>query len=458
MTPGDGLGRPAEDGARAVALEGRTLTATRWTRSERAFTVAMAAIGLHLVDSRVGAARSFTWFLLDGLLTGAGVLLAVALFRHSGRARRGLLALLAGSAATIAGLGTTAARIWKMGPAGIDVTGLVSLLVGLTLLALGAATVIRAARGWRRLLALPVAALSLLYVFAPLTLAVYLTNVPRAMLGGRSPADEGLPYRDVTVTARDGTRLAGWYVPSRNGAAVVVLHGSGSSRLNILDHVGVLGRAGYGVMALDARGHGASDGEPMDVGWLAHVDIEAGVSFLARQRDVDPGRIGVVGISLGGTGALTAAAEDPRIAAVVAEGVAVTSTADAVTLPVDRWWIVPFYWMASTGADLLSPADPPPAMEDAAARMAPRPLLLISGRSADETFLNRRLREVSGPATELLALPDTKHSLGIWSHPERWTARVLGFLDRALGVEPYAASSAERAARAMPSASSPYFA
>lgn len=72
------------------------------------------------------------------------------------------------------------------------------------------------------------------------------------------------------------------------------------------------------------------------------------------------------------------------------------------------------------------------AMEDAVARIGPRPILLISGRSADERFMNHRFVEVGGPASELLALPDTKHSLGIWSHPGRWTDRVLGFLARAV--------------------------
>jgi hypothetical protein len=80
----------------------------------------------------------------------------------------------------------------------------------------------------------------------------------------------------------------------------------------------------------------------------------------------------------------------------------------------------------------MTPADPPMAMEDAVTRITPRPLLLISGRSADESFLNRRFVELGAPTTEQLALMDTKHSLGIWSHRDLWTHRVLGFLDRAL--------------------------
>jgi uncharacterized protein len=432
MRSGEGIEGPGEDRTRTVPLEERAVPAAGWPRTDRVFAAAATAIGLHLADSR--DAGSFPMFLLDALLAAAGVFLTVAAFRHSGPRRRGLVALVAGSAATIAGLGADASRIWKFGVAGLDLTGAVSLAAGLVLLALGTTVLVRATRGWRRLLALPAALLMIGYVFVPLTIAVYLTHSPRAALGGRTPGDEGLPYRDMTLTARDGTRLAAWYVPSRNGGAVVLLHGSGSSRLNVLDHLGVLGRAGYGVVAVDGRGHGHSEGQPMDLGWKAPLDIGAGVSFLSRRPEVDPGRIAVLGVSSGGAGALLAAAEDPRVDAVISEGIGVTSFPDALRLGPDRWWKIPFYWMGTTGSDLLSPAAPPVPMDEALDRVVPRPVLLISGRGTDERFLNRHLVERGGPTTELLALPDTKHSLGIWSHPDRWTGRVLGFLDRALAA------------------------
>jgi len=41
----------------------------------------------------------------------------------------------------------------------------------------------------------------------------------------RTPADLGLPYTDVEVTAAEGIRLAGWELPSRNGAVVMLQHG-----------------------------------------------------------------------------------------------------------------------------------------------------------------------------------------------------------------------------------------
>ena len=81
---------------------------------------------------------------------------------------------------------------------------------------------------------------------------------------GRRPRDacrvHGLAYEDVTFSTADGVALSGWYVPSRNGAAVVLLHGAGSTRSAVLPHTVVLADDGFGVLLYDARGHGRSQG------------------------------------------------------------------------------------------------------------------------------------------------------------------------------------------------------
>ena len=89
-----------------------------------------------------------------------------------------------------------------------------------------------------------------------------------------------------------------WYVPSGNGAALLLLPGSGSNRTSTLGHAAVLAKHGYGVLLLDTRGHGKSDGHAMDFGWYGDIDIEAAVAYLGTRPDVRGGRIGVVGLSM----------------------------------------------------------------------------------------------------------------------------------------------------------------
>ncbi len=82
----------------------------------------------------------------------------------------------------------------------------------------------------------------------------------------------------------------------------------------------MLAENGYGVLLFDRRGEGASDGDGNLYGWGGARDIDAAVDFLKKRADVDPGRIGGIGFSVGGELMLEAAAGNQDIAAVVSEG------------------------------------------------------------------------------------------------------------------------------------------
>ena len=76
------------------------------------------------------------------------------------------------------------------------------------------------------------------FVIQPVLFAVYLTHLPtRRTL---HDVDLGARKELVTLTTADGLRVHGWYVPSRNGAAVAVMHGTGSNRLGVADHARLL--------------------------------------------------------------------------------------------------------------------------------------------------------------------------------------------------------------------------
>ena len=173
-----------------------------------------------------------------------------------------------------------------------------------------------------------------MFVVSP---AVAATNVPRPEIGA-TPASQGLAYEDVTLHTADAVALAGWYLPSANRAAVVLLHGAGSTRSDVLAQAAVLADAGFGVLMVDARGHGDSGGRAMDFGWHGDADIAAATAYLATRPDVDADRIGVVGMSMGGEEALGATATNRLIRAVVAEGATARAAADEAWLS-DRFGV-----------------------------------------------------------------------------------------------------------------------
>ena len=207
----------------------------------------------------------------------------------------GVLTCAAGLVLLTMGVGIGLPHLAKTGLTPVALAGLAALLSGLVLMAVGARMMLRGRRWWVSVVTLP--ALVILTAGTLLTFgqAVAATSVPPTRLGALTPADRGLEYRDVTMTTTDGVALSAWYIPSANGGALVLRHGAGSTRTDTLEHAAALAGHGYGVLMMDARGHGLSEGRAMDFGWFGDQDIRAGVDLLSAQPDVDPGRIGVVG-------------------------------------------------------------------------------------------------------------------------------------------------------------------
>ena len=337
------------------------------------------------------------------------------------------------------GVGNGGAHLAKTGLQPMTLAGIASFIGGLVLVGAGATWLFGSTRRWLRIPALGAVLLVLVVLTWSLGQAVSATNVPRLRLGSATPADAGFAYRDVTFPAADGVTLSGWYLPSRNGAAVVLLHGAGSTRSNVLDHAVVLARHGYGVLLYDARGHGRSDGRAMDFGWYGDADMAGAVSFVEHQDGVDSGRIAAVGMSMGGEEAIGAAATIEDIRAVVAEGATNRVTGDKAWLS-DEFGIrgAASEWLEGltyASADVLTAASAPITLHDAVRAAAPRPILLIAaGSVADEPRAGRYIQSASPGTVTLWVVSHTGHTDALGTHPREWEARVIAFLDHALGL------------------------
>ncbi len=348
-------------------------------------------------------------------------------------------ALSFGIAGTVVGFGVDVPYLTKTGVTLMSVVGLVSLVAGVGLLICSLALLMRVSRGCGRVLAVPAALLFAAVVVYPLVFTVAATNVPPTSLDRETPADRGIAYVDVAYRSSDGVRLSAWYLPSTNGAAVVLLHGAGSTRSGVLDHAAVLAAHGYGVLMADARGHGRSGGRAMDFGWFGDRDIDAAVSYLLTRPEVNPNRIGAVGMSMGGEEAVGALAGNARIRAVVGEGVTNRTYDDKGWLP-DRhgfrgWLQQRVDWVLYAATDLLTSASPPVSLRAAVAEAAPRPVLLIAGGNvADEANAGRWIQAASPGSVDLWVVPGAGHTGGLSTQPKEWEARVTSFLDRSLAA------------------------
>jgi pimeloyl-ACP methyl ester carboxylesterase len=280
---------------------------------------------------------------------------------------------------------------------------------------------------WTRRALTAVAALVLgLFVVMPIGAAIWLTQAPREHV--RS-GDFAVPHRDVSLRTRDGLALAGWWVPSRNGAAVVVVHGGGGTRNGASRHAELLARHGYGVLRYDARGNGESEGRHDAMGWTWEPDVVAAVDFLAAR--VEPGRIGALGLSTGAEAVLQRAAHDQRIAAVVSDGAIARNLAETRQLEgVEEAQAVPYFGLLFASLRVLTGHSQPPPLQELVPEIAPRPVLLVA-TPGTETTMNRAYHRAA-PETELWELRNTAHTRGLQENPAAYERHIIGFFDRAL--------------------------
>jgi dienelactone hydrolase len=407
-----------------------------WTGGPRTDDMALA-VGLILIVwivVQVVVIRAFSLFQPAYLAVGAFFVAAsyrVTLSPH----RRGVLFVAAGSVLAAVGVGLLPHPI-KNGLTTMSVVAVVLLLSGIFLVGFGA---VSALRGRRRVGAFAGSAVVLFVLAVTVSIvapAVAATNVPSTEITS-TPATVGLEYESVTLTTTDGVELAAWYVAGTNGAGVVVMHGAGSTRSDVLDQASVLARSGYTLVLIDARGHGDSGGTAMDFGWYGDLDIAAGTSFLASRPEVDSGRIGVVGFSMGGEEAIGAAAADPRIRAVVAEGATARQAADKAWLSdVYGWrgWLQEQVEKVQDGiTDYLSEASPPTALRSAAVN-APdaRFLLITAGNVDDEGHAAAYIQAAASDRVTVWNVDGADHTGGYDTQPDDWQQRVIEFLDESL--------------------------
>ena len=161
----------------------------------------------------------------------------------------------------------------------------------------------------------------------------------RLTLAGDEPGAGGL--RRLTFRNGEGEAVPALYLPSREGPAVLYCHAHGG-RYDIGMRELTDGRPalrepwleefaarGWGVLCLEMPCFGARAGQeegPTAKARLWHGrtlfgqmlgEQRAGLDWLLSQGETDPARVGVMGISMGGTLAWWLAAMDPRLAAAV---------------------------------------------------------------------------------------------------------------------------------------------
>ena len=257
-----------------------------------------------------------------------------------------------------------------------------------------------------------------------------------------NPAEFGLPFEDVTFTSRDNVTLRGYWMPPRDAsqdAAIVICPGREGSLDSDLGYASPLWAAGYGVFIFDWRAHGRSEGQAITLGVRERGDLLAAVDWLAAHGIT---HIGTLGLSMGAATAISAAAEDGRIMAVVAD----SAFAEAKTVILgglrERYLrnrlARPLAWLVLQGigwqaGGSIARADPLRNI----GRVAPRAILLIHGARDPYVPMDsiRRLYRAAGGPKELWVVPEASHREAATLRPHEYWTRVLAFFADWLSLE-----------------------
>ena len=238
----------------------------------------------------------------------------------------------------------------------------------------------------------------------------------------------------------EGLRLAAhWRRPSVAGRvpALVLLpgfpRGTGGAAMVGATYALLVDRipreTGWAAMTFTFRGTGASEGDYSIEGWLA--DVRAAVDAVDGRSDV--AGVCLAGFRLGGTLAVVAAADDARV-----RGIATFAAPASL-----REWVRDPAWFLEyarrTGV-LRTPGYPPDPVSwtraianldalDAAARIAPRPWMIVHGSDDDVVPVEsaHMLASAAGEGCEVRIVQNGAHRL---RHDPRAIAMLLGWLAR----------------------------
>ncbi len=287
----------------------------------------------------------------------------------------------------------------------------------------------------------------------------------------RNPLDYArLVGEPITFPAVDGQQLRGMLirgnpeVPRRG--LIIFAHEFCSDMYSCGRYCRPLQQVGYDIFSFDFRGHGQSPCEPgyTPRQWITNHDMHdmlGAVAYVrAHLRDQDlPDEIGVFGISRGACAAILAAAADPHVRAVVADGA--YSTDNCIEYFLKRWAAIfvspgmpyeghpPAFWRFMRRTLMLAARRAfrclLPSVMQSLARMTPRPMLFIHGEK--DSYLpvdqSRKLYAVAGQPKYFWIAPGARHNQAVALHPDVYARLTIAFFDRHLAHLPGASVELE---------------
>lgn len=261
-------------------------------------------------------------------------------------------------------------------------------------------------------------------------------------MGGKLDLDLEVQPEYVKFTGRDGKAIGGWFVPAPPGTpepwpCVLLIYGYGGFKEQMAGYARSIYEGGFATFMFDMSGSGLLKGQPVTFGFRERYNALDAANYLRTRPDVDPERLGVLGVSMGAATALLAAEADPGIKAIVSD----SSYADlfGMVKPGIGAFVGPRAVMVAPlivrYAELMVGMRSAAVRPDLAAEtLGDRALFVIHGDSDPLTDPNsaQRLYEAASGPKELWIVPDCGHAYAPVVAPDEYKRRVNEFFQKYL--------------------------
>ena len=246
------------------------------------------------------------------------------------------------------------------------------------------------------------------------------------------------PYETVTITSRDGLRLAGKYYAGNPGAPLMIFFhgyrstaardGSGGFQLCL--------RRGFSVLMADQRGHGDSEGGTITFGIRERYDCLDWANAAVEKFGPET-KILLLGVSMGAATVLMASdlPLPPQVKGIIAD-CGYDSPEDILRETMRRWHYpqFPTWQLTRLGAKLFGHLDVRECSALESMKHAHVPVLLIHGE-ADNVVpceMAAALRDACASHAELLTVPGAGHGMSCYTDPAAYEKALDDFCKKVL--------------------------
>lgn len=281
-----------------------------------------------------------------------------------------------------------------------------------------------------------------LFGVAPYLMAGFLANAgsrPMDQKLTETPSNWQLPFEEIEFAAADGILLRGWFIAPRGKDVVITYsHGLFRNRHEMLERAVKLCQLGYGALLYDSRHHGQSKKGIVSLGYFERNDVLGAIRWLLRRPQTTHSKIVLMGVSMGATAVLMAAAETADYSAIIADSPFLdfekTIAHHAwLFLKMPKYPFVPIFLhfyrqranLDGSQFDVLA----------AASKTKKCPVLMIHGGSDERIPVadgQRIFEALPTPQKEFFVVEGATHGAGYRMAPDVYMARLTQFLSQSV--------------------------